>query len=451
MPILTDNSLELQIAECRRTGQRVKLSDNGKGGEPGFYVSITPAGEATFALKRPVAFTIGLYRPAGHPQAFSCAEARQAGRDLKARIGREGAAAVAATVQRRHTIQLQREGLTIKALIKLRIDAIKAPDQKADGEIRPLVESWSNIASHLNRFVAPDLGHRLAEDVTRGEIIELADKIRQGHRGGKPSRSNARHMCKAMSGMFNWAIDRELVTNNPTTRLIQRKKAGHKEACRTRNLTAAEIKTFWHGLDGDLPHDRRTRLALKFELVSMLRGGEFASLRKDEVFDLDGAAYVRIPLKRVKSRQGEIVQPLSTLAVAIIKEALQGNDTDYVFASPNGGNAPLSDKATATALRDRADKGTKGICSRLGIPTFKPHDLRRTGATVGRRVATKAAIALCLNHAVKHEDGMAIPSVTDVYVHADEVELAEKRETLEKLAGMIRRIVDEPPHLRLVA
>ena len=48
-----------------------------------------------------------------------------------------------------------------------------------------------------------------------------------------------------------------------------------KEHARDRVLSADEIRIFWHGLDReDLPWDRRTRLALKFALVTMLRSSE---------------------------------------------------------------------------------------------------------------------------------------------------------------------------------
>jgi integrase len=62
-----------------------------------------------------------------------------------------------------------------------------------------------------------------------------------------------------------------------------------KEHARKRVLTANEIGIFWHGLDRkDLPWDRRTLLALKFELVTMLRSGELRGARRDELVDLDG-------------------------------------------------------------------------------------------------------------------------------------------------------------------
>ncbi len=43
---------------------------------------------------------------------------------------------------------------------------------------------------------------------------------------------------------------------------------------RTRVLRGGD-QIFWHGLDRhDLPWDRKTRLALKFELITMLRSAE---------------------------------------------------------------------------------------------------------------------------------------------------------------------------------
>jgi hypothetical protein len=48
-----------------------------------------------------------------------------------------------------------------------------APERKADGEMRPRIETWANVASHLRRLVGPKLGKKLAADVTRNDIAEL--------------------------------------------------------------------------------------------------------------------------------------------------------------------------------------------------------------------------------------------------------------------------------------
>ena len=49
-------------------------------------------------------------------------------------------------------------------------------------------------------------------------------------------------------------------------------------------LSDNEIRVLWHGLDrADLPWDRRTRLALKFALVSMLRSGELLPIHRSKL------------------------------------------------------------------------------------------------------------------------------------------------------------------------
>ena len=140
-------------------------------------------------------------------------------------------------------------------------------------------------------------------------------------------------MRKAVSGLFNWAAEagRDYVTASPCVNLPKL----DPEHPRTRVLSEDEIKIFWHGLDrDDLPWDRKTRLALKFELVTMLRSGELLGAQRDELFDLDGDnPRFDVPLKRVKKRR-VIQQPLSDLAVEIIKEALEDDKEQFVFASP---------------------------------------------------------------------------------------------------------------------
>ena len=86
----------------------------------------------------------------------------------------------------------------------------------------------------------------------------------------------------------------------------------------------------------------------------MLRSGELLAAHRDELFDLDGEhPRFDVPLKRVKKRR-VIQQPLSGLAVEIIREA-QEDGKEYVFASPLG-DQPLNRKAMADALRGKKRK-----------------------------------------------------------------------------------------------
>ena len=92
----------------------------------------------------------------------------------------------------------------------------------------------------------------------------------------------------------------------------------------------------------------------------MLRSSELLGAHRGELFDLDGEnPRFDVPLKRVKKRR-VIQQPLSDLAVEIIKEALTSDKQQYVFASPLG-DQPMNRKVMATALRGtERHKGRQG-------------------------------------------------------------------------------------------
>ena len=308
--VLTDRMCEKRVAK------RVKIYDRKC---PGLYVSITTAGVATFSFKFTDPETgkqrtgwLGVY----NPETFAVEDARSKVYGLKGM----GGGALAETF-REHKAEKARRGKTVDEIIDERIEWMKVPVKKPDGEMRPRLESWENTASHLNRFVRPRLGKKLPSEVTKHDIATLSNDIVAG-KLGVPSIANARHMRKAVSGLFNWAAEagRDYVTASPCVNLPKL----DPEHPRTRVLSEEEIRIFWHGLDrNDLPWDRKTRLALKFELVTMLRSAELLGAQRSELFDLDGDnPRIDVPLKRVKKRR-VIQQPLSDLAIEIIREALE--------------------------------------------------------------------------------------------------------------------------------
>jgi len=442
--ILTDRLCSKRVTE------RIKYYDRKC---PGLYVSITTAGVATFSFK----FTdkqTGKQRTGWlgtfNPETFTVEDARSKVYGLKAK----GGAAFAETFRDRKVRQAKR-GKTVDEIIEERIEWMKTEVKKPDGEMRPRIETWESVASHLRRFLSPRLGKKTASEVTKHDIATLSNDIVAGRHGGKASVSNARHMRRAASGLFNWAAEagRDYVTASPCVNLPKL----DPEHPRTRVLSEEEIRIFWHGLDGDdLPWDRRTRLALKFELVTMLRSKELLGARRDELFDLDGEhPRFDVPLKRVKKRR-VIQQPLSALAVEIIKEALRGSNKEHIFASPLG-DQPMGRQALANALRGTKYKNgkvkTAGICALLGLKPFTPHDLRRTAATLAGDLGFDDAwIAKCLDHAASKKSEQIVPTVTGkVYNHSKRMK--EKRAVLDGVAAELRRIIGEPAEavLRLVA
>jgi integrase len=450
--ILTDRMCEKRVTE------RVKIYDRKC---RGLYVSITTAGVATFNFKFTHPTTTGkqcsLKMGEYNPETFGVDAARSKVYAMKAM---DPAELVALLSQKQADKVAQ--GKTVNEIIAERVAWMKTPVLKADGEMRPRTETWSNVESHLRRFISPRLGKMAASTVTKRDVATLSDDIVAGrYPGSKASVANARHMRRAASGLFNWAAEagREYVTSSPCVHLPPL----DKEHARTRVLSADEIRTFWHGLDrDDLPWDRRTRLALKLQLTTMLRAGELAPAHLEEVFDIDGEfPRFDVPAKRVKKRR-VIQQPLSSLAVEIIKEAMPREGQQFVFESPVYEGQPIHRTAMATALRgtkqekNRDKSKTPGLCDLLGLKRFTPHDLRRTAATLAGELGySDAAIAKCLDHAVTKDEGEKISRVTGIYNQSKRMQ--QKRAVLDGIAAELRRIIGEPamkavdPKLRLAA
>lgn len=448
--ILTDRMCE------KRVNQRDKVYDRKA---PGLYISRTTSGATAFNFKfthptigKQCSTKIGDYSP-----AFGVDAARSKVYAMKAM---DPAELVALLAQKQAEKVVQ--GKTVDEIIKERVAWMKAPVLKADGELRPRIETWSSSESHLRRFISPRFGKMAANTVTKRDIATLSDDLVAGrYPGSKASLSNARHMRRAASGLFNWAAEagREYVTASPCANL----PSLDKEHARTRVLSEDEIRIFWHGLDrDDIPWDRKTRLALKLVLVTMLRSGELRPAHRAEL-NLDGEfPRLDVPAKRVKKRR-VIQQPLSTLAVEIIEEALASDEQQFVFESPVYPGQPIHRTAMATALRGtkhekNPDKSkTPGICELLGLKRFTPHDLRRTAATLAGELGySDAAIAKCLDHAVTKDDGERIGRVTGIYNQSKRMQ--QKRAVLDGIAAELRRIISEPApkaaaadRLRLVA
>lgn len=433
--ILTDRACQKRVAK------RVKIYDRKCSG---LYVSIIPAGVATFNFKFTDSTTgkqrstvLGVY----NPETFTVDSARSKVYALKAMTP----AALVEQLSQTKTVQTAR-GKTVAEIIELRIDWMKTKVRKEDGEMRPRVESWENVERHLRNFIGTRLGRKIASEVTKHDIATLSNDIVAGKHGGKPSVSNARHMRRAASGLFNWAAEagRDYVTASPCINLPKL----DREHPRSRVLTEDEIRTLWHGLDrNDLPWDRKIRLGIKFALVTMLRSGEMLPIHRDEMNATEGT--VDIPARRVKKRR-VINQPLSDLALEIVTEAM-GN-YDYAFVG-RFGNAPLSRQTMSGALKGTKHKNgkvrTPGICELLGLAPFTPHDLRRTAATMcGELGLSESSIGLCLDHqASKDESGKPLPAVTrKVYNLATRIVVKRKREVLDAWAVELRRIVGE--HVR---
>jgi integrase len=186
----------------------------------------------------------------------------------------------------------------------------------------------------------------------------------------------------------------------------------------------------------------------------MLRSGELYAAHRDELINLSGdTPLFDVPAKRVKKRR-VIEQPLSDLAVEIIKEALVSKDQQFVFESKVYKGRPIHRTVMSTALRGtkhetcKGKTKTPGLCELLGLKPFTPHDLRRTAATLAGELGfSDAVIAKCLDHAVTKDDGEKVSRVTGVYNQSKRMQ--QKRAVLDGIATELRRIIGEPVQAEL--
>ena len=436
--LITTNLVTAKVAE------RTKYFDTKC---PGFYVSITCRGIATFAFKywnkklgKQRSVEIGTYDPEG----WTVERARSEAQTLSAKVERGENIEQQIAVKKAATA-------TVSQVIDDFIAEVSTPVKKADGEERAQLESWKNVAGFLNREVRPAIGDMAAADVTNNDIARIQAGI------ALRSVSGARQTRSGMSRLFKFAAEAGRpysVTSNPVHNLPE---VG-KEYERTRVLSPEEIRALWWGLDDPkLPCIRSIALAIRFELVSMLRTSEFRRAQRSHIagFGTD-TPVLRVPLKFVKKRR-VILQPLNSLAIEIINEATRDHNHDVIFATRSlNTDATLNRNALSHALNGKKDKNGKtkrvGIIEFLSMAHFTPHDLRRTASTLAGDIGfSDAQIAKCLDHSKdRGEDVVEAPSVTGrVYVQSKRLD--EKRAVLNGLDAALREIIGSPIHLRQVA
>jgi integrase len=287
---------------------------------------------------------------------------------------------------------------------------------------------------NLRLHVLPKWGRRDFTSITRGDVIELVERLIAA---GKPVLAN--RVQALISGIFTFALDAGLITTHPAIKLRKR----GTETIKTRVLSDDEIRLFWSRVMLP-PVSPAVGLALRLILATGTRAGEAAGMAKDELeFGHDGTPTGwLIPASRSKNRRAHYV-PLSPLASGIVVEAMSlAGGVDAVFPSPTGSGA-IAGHALATAMRrlteslvelGRARSGELPAAATWMANPPTAHDLRRTFAT---RLAAAGVhsddIAALLNHVRGDVTGR----------HYDHHQRAnEKRRALERWAQLLKSVLE---------
>jgi len=287
-------------------------------------------------------------------------------------------------------------------------------------EIKPNVKSWQNVERVLRLHVEPHWKDTPIRDIRRSDVHELLDDLVTDDRVG-----TAREVRKHLSRLFNWAIDRELITDSPIHGLKRGDLEANTDAGRA--LTDDELRHIWQASGGlGYPFGPMYRLLM----LTGQRRSEWACAARSEI---DARQHwLEVPKARYKGDRDHIV-PMADEVWSIFDSLPVWPGNDYYLLSGRDGATPVSGFSKAKARLDEAalkamQKGNPDAT----LAAYRVHDFRVTCET---RLAT-----LGFNQEVRDAVlGHAKPGLQRIYNKHDYLE--EKRAALSAYAAHIMEAV----------
>jgi len=336
---------------------------------PGLYMVVQPSGKKGWALRyrmggKPAKMTLGAF-PA-LPVAAARERARSALIEVAKGVDPAGAARVA-----KIEAETKAERDRVSAVVDLFVERHAKAKQK----------SWQETRRVFDREILPFWGARALGSITRAEVHELLDRVVDR---GSPIMAN--RVLAAVRKLFNWSVERGLVTSSPCDKI----KAPGAERSRDRILTDSELRAVWKAGDAvGWPFGPLVQLLL----LTGQRREEVGAMRWAEV-DLDAGLWT-LPRERAKNGKSHSV-PLSPQAVAILRKVPRievKGAPGYVFTTTG---------ATSISGFSKAKSRVNALMTEeLGEapPAWVIHDLRRTFASNLARLGTALpTIERLLNH-----------------------------------------------------
>ncbi len=304
---------------------------------------------------------------------------------------------------------------------------------------RTVAEGWSM----LERWVLPEWGDRPTKEITRRAVRALVDRMQD-----QAAPSATRKVLKDLRRLFSWAVEREILAENPAAGV--KVPAESKDRPRERTLTDAELACVWLAC---------SELGFPFgPLFQMLiltgqRLREVGEARWSE-FDLSTGTWT-LPAERTKSRRQHSV-PLAPAVVELLESLPRFAGTDLVFpvtprlrtdkrqlVAPSGFSRVKVRLDRIVVQHLQAGNLPKWVVRALGkdrpLPSWVLHDLRRTCTSGLARLGTPLPVlARILNHSPGSVAG--ITAVYDKHTYAPEM-----RRALGRWAGHVLHLKEGPP------
>ncbi|MFY9953519.1 tyrosine-type recombinase/integrase [Bradyrhizobium sp.] len=290
-------------------------------------------------------------------------------------------------------------------------------DQFIARHVEKNLRSAATVKRCLEVYVRPRIGSKSIYDLKRKDIVEMLDAIENADKAPTADRVLA-YVRKA----FNWYAARDDEFLPPIVKGMARTKPA--ERARVRALADDEIRSLWQALFSlDSPEPFRN--IVRVLLLTAQRRDEIGLMRVEE---LDGDTLV-IPAERYKTGIPNAV-PLTTEARQWIGDRKAG----FMFSTTDGKKA-FSGYSKAKGQLDAVIAKQRKAAKLKPMPEWRLHDLRRTARSLMSRAGVSSDVAeMVLGHKLT-----GVRGVYDRHSYAE-----EKRDALEKLAGLIALILSPP-------
>lgn len=287
-------------------------------------------------------------------------------------------------------------------------------------------DSWQEDERVINRELLPVWRHSRARDISRRDVRNLVEAIAER---GAPIQAN--RTLALIRKIYNVGIEREIIESNPCHLL----KRPSPERSRDRVLSEDELRRVWQSLDEE---DPAVAAIFRLRILTAQRGGEVRQMKWADV-DLD-AQWWTIPAEISKNDLAHRV-PLNSQAKRLLSDLREHQErrlheinagrkkkrlepkkrSPWVFPSPTDEESPVRWIAKATAR-----------ITKSSAVEFRPHDLRRTAATMMTQAKTPR---LVVQHILNHSD-TGVTAVYDRYGYDD-----EKRTALDAWGRLVEAIL----------
>ena len=252
-----------------------------------------------------------------------------------------------------------------------------------------------NVKRMFAKDVMPDLGALFIEDVTKGHIVAVVNKLKK-----RRVKHLARNVLKLMRQMFRFAVNNDKIEKEPTATLkIAATTTAPTE--RERVLSELEIRALKRQMP-DAHLVKTTETAIWIALSTVCRIGEISRAKISDV-DWDAGTWL-IPKENSKNGKAHTIY-LSRFALEQFT-VLRSLTSSTVWLLPNRDDTShINDKTITKQTTARQTDSPLQARSKdnqalvLVGGKWTPHDLRRTGATImGNLGVASDVIDKCLNH-----------------------------------------------------